>query len=241
MQNNRNDITDKTHWKKYWDNYRFDEIPRNVVFEKYMIKLTRGSSCIEIGGFPGIFAAYFYKRGIRDVSILDFHMDEQLVRQLEIKNGLPVNTIQCIQADFLNYTPEKTYDIVFSSGFIEHFQNTEDIIRRHVNLMSKNGQLLILIPNFLGFNGKIQAKYDPENLACHNLKSMEINRLKKIMEPYEFYECSVEYIGKPMLWLEPKPQNKPYRKKVKAMSYFSKLFPIKGRLLSPFIAIYARK
>ncbi len=212
-----------------------------MVFEKYMIKLTRGSSFIEIGGFPGIFAAYFYKRGIRDVSILDFHMNESIVRKLEKQNGLSQNTIQCIQTDFFSFESEKKYDIVFSSGFIEHFQDTADVIRRHVNLMSKNGQLLILIPNFLGLNGKIQARYDKENLDSHNLKSMEINYLKEIMKPYGFYEFSVEYIGKPMVWLEPKPENNNYRGKVKALSYFLKLFPVKGRLLSPFIAIYARK
>ena len=70
---------------------------------------------------------------------------------------------------------------------------------------------------------------------------MEINYLKEIMKPYGFYEFSVEYIGKPMVWLEPKPENNNYRGKVKALSYFLKLFPVKGRLLSPFIAIYARK
>ncbi|WP_436414166.1 class I SAM-dependent methyltransferase [Petrimonas sp.] len=236
-----NNITDQAHWDEYWKNYRFDKIPREVVFEKYMIKLTRGSSFIEIGGFPGIFAAYFYKRGIRDVSILDFHMNESIVRKLEKQNGLSQNTIQCIQADFFSFESEKKYDIVFSSGFIEHFQDTADVIRRHVNLMSKNGQLLILIPNFLGLNGKIQARYDKENLDSHNLKSMEINYLKEIMKPYGFYEFSVEYIGKPMVWLEPKPENNNYRGKVKTLSYFLKLFPVKGRLLSPFIAIYARK
>ncbi len=236
-----NNITDEAHWDEYWKNYRFDKIPREVIFEKYMIKLTRGSSFIEIGGFPGIFAAYFYKRGIRDVSILDFHMNESIVRKLEKQSGLPKNTIHCIQADFFIFESEKKYDIVFSSGFIEHFQDTADVIRRHVNLMSKNGQLLILIPNFLGLNGKIQARYDKENLDSHNLKSMEINYLKEIMKPYGFYEFSVEYIGKPMVWLEPKPENNNYRGKVKTLSYFLKLFPIKGRLLSPFIAIYARK
>ena len=240
MQAN-NKITDEAHWGEYWKNYRFDEIPRDVVFEKYMIKLTRGSSFIEIGGFPGIFAAYFHKRGIRDVSILDFHMNEDIVRKLEKQNGLLNHTIQCIQADFFNFETDKKYDIVFSSGFAEHFQDTADVIRRHVNLMSKNGQLLILIPNFRGLNGKIQARYDKENLNAHNLKSMEINYLKEIMKPYGFYDLSVEYIGKPMVWLEPKPENSKYRPRIKGLSYFLKLFPIKGRLLSPFIAIYARK
>ncbi len=236
-----NNITNEAHWEEYWKNYRFENVPREVVFEKYMIKLTRGSSCIEIGGFPGTFAAYFYKRGIRDVTILDFHMDECIVRELEEQNGLPQNTIQCIQADLFDYTPDRNYDIVFSLGFIEHFQNTKDVIERHVNLLSPKGQLLILIPNFLGLNGKIQAKYDPENLASHNLKSMEISFLKNIMKEFDLGNVEIDYFGKPMLWLEPKPENKKSRKIVKALSYASKLFPIKGKLLSPYIAIYARK
>ncbi len=239
QENNR--ITNEAHWNEYWKNYRIDKVPRDVVFEKYMMKLTHGSSFIEIGGFPGIFAAYFYKHGIRDVSILDFHLNEDIVRQLEQQNALPQNTIHCIRTDFFNFKTERTYDIVFSSGFAEHFQDTADVIRRHVNLMSEKGQLLILIPNFLGLNGKIQARFDPDNLAAHNLQSMDTKYLRGLMQNFGFSECSVEYIGKPMLWLEPKPENKKHLRKVKITSYLLKLFPIKGRLLSPFIAIYAKK
>lgn len=234
-------ITDEAHWAEYWTNYRFDQIPKEVVFEKYMINLTRGNSFIDIGGFPGVIAAFFYKRGIRDVSILDFHMDERVVRNMESQFGLLPETVQCVKADFLNFKSERKYDVVFSSGFMEHFHDTAGIIRRHVDLMSENGQLLILIPNFLGVNGKIQSLYDQENLDAHNLKSMEISELKKIMKNFEFNNYSVEYIGKPMVWLEPKPKNRKYRLRVKMLSYFLKLFPIKGKLLSPFIAIYATK
>ena len=46
---------------------------------------------------------------------------------------------------------------------------------------------------------------------------------------------------KAMLWLEPKPKNKRIRKWVKMLSYAVKLFPVKGRFLSPFIVVYARK
>ena len=54
-------------------------------------------------------------------------------------------------------------------------------------------------------------------------------------------EVSVDYLGKPMLWLEPKPENEGKRKWVKLFSYAIKLMPIKGKLLSPYIAIYARR
>jgi 2-polyprenyl-3-methyl-5-hydroxy-6-metoxy-1,4-benzoquinol methylase len=239
--NDQNKITDEAHWDKYWANYRYDEIPKKVVFEKFMPRLCKGHSFIEIGGFPGLFSAYFYHHGIRDVTLLDFHMQTDIVRQLEKNNQLPENSIKCIHADFFSFTPEKKYDVVFSSGFIEHFEDTRDVIRRHVDLMSEQGQLLILIPNFLGLNGKIQQRFDQENLEAHNLKSMEIPYLKEIMQSFSLHDLSVSYIGKPMLWLEPKPGTQGKRKWIKRLSYFVKLFPVKGRWLSPFIAIYARK
>ncbi len=241
MEDKTDNITDQSHWETYWKNYRFDEIPRKVVFEKFISKLVQGENFIEIGGFPGIFAAYFHNLGIGEVSILDFHMDESVVRGLEKQYGLPENTIRCIRADFTNFRTEKKYDIVFSSGFVEHFQDTRDVISRHVDLLSDKGQLLILLPNFLGLNGKLQQRFDKENLNAHNLKSMEISHLRKIMSSFDLRDVSVDYIGKPMLWLEPKPQNMKYRKTVKRASLFLKLFPIKGRFLSPFIAIYAKK
>lgn len=236
-----NKITDEAHWKSYWDNYRYDEIPKKVIFEKFMPRLREGKNFIEIGGFPGIFSAYFYHQGIRDVTLLDYYMQTDIVRRGEKNNGLPENSIRCIHADFFSYTPERQYDVVFSSGFVEHFEDTRDVIKRHVDLLSDEGQLLILIPNFLGLNGMIQRRLDRENLEAHNLKSMEISYLKEIIQTFDLHDVSVDYLGKPMLWLEPKPENRRKRKWVKILSYLVKLFPVKGRWLSPFIAIYARK
>ncbi len=236
-----NSITDKEYWDKYWKNYQYDKIPKKVVFERFMPKLTRGINFIEIGGFPGVNAAYFYRRGIRDVTILDFHINKEIVRNFEKINDLPEGTIQCIDNDFFAFSSEKKYDVVFSSGFIEHFEDTRDAITRHIDLLSEKGQLLIIIPNLLGLNGELQRRFDRENLDSHNLQSMKISYLKEIMQSFNLYDVSVGYLGKPMVWLEPKPENQKRRKWVKMLSYALKLFPVKGKLLSSYIAIYARK
>ena len=236
-----NSITDKEYWDNYWKNYQYDKIPKKVVFERFMPKLTRGINFIEIGGFPGVNAAYFYRRGIRDVTILDFHINKEIVRNFEKINDLPEGTIQCIDNDFFAFSSEKKYDVVFSSGFIEHFEDTRDAIARHIDLLSEKGQLLIIIPNFLGLNGELQRRFDRENLDSHNLQSMKISYLKEIMQSFNLYDVSVGYLGKPMVWLEPKPENQKRRKWVKMLSYALKLFPVKGKLLSSYIAIYARK
>lgn len=236
-----NKITDKEYWDNYWDNYQYDKVPKKVVFEKYMPLLAEGGNFIEIGGFPGVFATTFFKRGIKDVTILDYYINKNVVRNFENINGLPSETIRYIESDFFAFSSDKKYDVVFSFGFIEHFEDTQDVISRHVDLLSENGQLLIIIPNFLGLNGKIQEKYDKQNLDAHNLRSMEIPYLEKTMKQFPLKDLTVEYIGKPMLWLEPKPENKDKGKWIKKLSYAVKLFPVKGKFLSPFIAIYARK
>lgn len=241
MNENNNKITDKEYWERYWENYRYDKIPRKAVFAPFTPRLCEGESFIEIGGFPGVIAAYFHQRGIGDVSILDYHINAGIVRKLEISNGMPEGTIRCIESDFFAFSSGKKYDVVFSLGFIEHFEDTRDVVKRHVELLSEKGQLLIIIPNFLGLNGKLQRRFDRENLDAHNLQSMEIPRLKEIMQTFNLHNVSVDYLGKPMLWLEPKPENIKKRKWVKLLSYTLKLFPVKGRLLSPYIAIYARK
>jgi len=236
-----NNITDKAYWEKYWSEYRFDKIPGKVVFASFMSRLSSGKSFIDIGGFPGLYAVYFYKNGFRDVTLLDYHMNRDVVREFERINNLPENSIQCIHTDFFAFTPGKKYDVVFSSGFVEHFEDTEDVIRRHVELLSEQGQLLIIIPNFLGLNGMIQERFDRENLEAHNLRSMDINYLKRLMPKFDLHDLSVDYIGKPMVWIEPKAANKNRRRWVKMLSYAIKLIPVKGKFLSPFIAIYARK
>jgi hypothetical protein len=131
--------------------------------------------------------------------------------------------------------------VVFSSGFIEHFEDTEDVIRRHVELLSEQGQLLIIIPNFLGLNGMIQKRFDRENLEAHNLRSMDINYLKQLMLSFNLKDLSVDYLGKPMVWLEPKSLNRRNGRWIKMLSYAIKLIPVKNRFFSPFIAIYARR
>jgi len=240
-----NNLTDRRFWEEYWANYQYEKIPPQTFFDKYLDKnvlCKDNPTFIEIGGFPGTMSIYFHKKYSCNVSLLDFFIDESIVHKLEEKNNLQKNTISCIEHDFFTFTSNKLYDIVFSLGFIEHFNNTEDVIRRHVNLLDSGGYLLIILPNFLGLNGIIQKKFDPENFAAHNLKSMDITYLKKIMNGFNLQDTKVEYTIKPIVWLEPKPTTSRFVKLfVKSLSYFIKLFPIRSRFLSPYIIISAKK
>ena len=135
------------------------------------------------------------------------------------------------------------FDLVYSIGFIEHFEDTRDVIKRHVDLLANNGHLLIVLPNLLGLNGLIQKRFDRHNFDAHNLKSMDMDFLKSIMDQLPVKDVFVDYVGKPMVWLEPDASrnSKFKRMAVKTLSYSIKLIPIKGKFLSPYIIIRANK
>lgn len=232
-------LTDRNYWKEYWSHYEYEKIPSKVPFKKFLPLVDGAKSFAEIGGFPGTYAAYFYKQGCPDVTLLDFYIDKEMVNHFEQINDIPRDTIHCVESDFFAFKPDKRYELVFSYGFIEHFDDTKDVVARHCSLLDENGKLLILLPNFRGINGLIQYLFDRKTLRAHNLNSMKISVLKGIMAELGFPEATVEYTRKPIVWLEPHPGNGLLRKMVKLLSYALKLFPIKGRLLSPYIIVYA--
>ena len=238
-----NELTDKELWKEYWKNYRYEKISDKVIYKDYLPRLKGKQSFIEIGGFPGANAIYFYRNICKDSSLLDFYIDMEMVNKLECINDVPINSINCIESDFFKYNPEKQYDIVCSVGFIEHFEDTEDVIQKHIELLSDNGTLLIVLPNFRGLNGFIQYLFDRENLKIHNLNSMKITNLKQIIRKTDLKNIEIRYTKKPMLWVEPKPKrgNKLVRKVIYMLSCILKIVPVRCRLLSPYIIIYAEK
>ena len=59
-----NSFTDRAHWEEYWQNYPHGGLPEKMVFSSFVPRLREGKSFIEIGGFPGSHAAFFYRQGV---------------------------------------------------------------------------------------------------------------------------------------------------------------------------------
>jgi len=167
--------------------------------------------------------------------MLDFYIDKQVVEKMEMVNHLPKATIHCIESDFFTFQTEQKYDVVFSSGFIEHFQDTKNVIDKHIELLSEKGVLLFLLPNFRGLNGWLNKIFDRKSYDTHNINSMRLDFLRAIMNETALQNVKVQYNSKPMLWLATK--NKIVKILVKCGSHLLKFVPIPSRLLSPFIVI----
>jgi 2-polyprenyl-3-methyl-5-hydroxy-6-metoxy-1,4-benzoquinol methylase len=195
------EFTDDKFWKLYWDKHNFEK-KGSVFFENLVKDFPRNTKLLEIGGFPGKFAAYFIKKFNCDVTILDSYIDSVKIRKVEEINGIEPNSIKYIKANFLDALLNEDYDIVCSLGFLEHFINTKDIIERHLQCLKKGGILFITIPNFKSINGLVQRIFHRENYIRHNIKCMDVPLLEGILKKLEMEKFIVEYYGHPTIWLE---------------------------------------
>jgi 2-polyprenyl-3-methyl-5-hydroxy-6-metoxy-1,4-benzoquinol methylase len=196
-----NEYTNLEFWKKYWTQYSFQQT-KDVFFRNLITDLPKQGRLLEIGGFPGGFAAYFYRNYGYDVAFLDYFIDPSIVNKVEIINEIPLGTIKYINEDLFKTKIHEEYDVVCSFGFLEHFEDTSSILIKHLQFLKNNGVLLVTIPNFRGINGWIQRIFHVENLKKHNLKCMNISKLKKIMSACNVKTFEVDYVGVPVVWLE---------------------------------------
>lgn len=75
--------------------------------------------------------------------------------------------------DFFATTfPSRSFDVVYSLGVVEHFDDPRTIIQKHADLLAPGGKALVVIPNYGGLYGALQRYCDPENLGIHNLNIM---------------------------------------------------------------------
>lgn len=170
-------------WEKFIDKYfSFDET----------------KSVVEVGSAPGTHVVKFSKKfGYKPYGIEYTDDGAELNRAVFRKNGIPEENV--IHADFLDPAFQSRYkdffDIVISSGFLEHFTNPKEVVRCHLNILKPGGLLLISIPNFRYINFALKSFFGKEFIGTHNLDLMDLDAFRDCFdfENLEIVEC--RYIG----------------------------------------------
>ncbi|QPH38166.1 class I SAM-dependent methyltransferase [Pedobacter endophyticus] len=244
-------LTDRAFWANYWENKKniAIKLPQNYLFHQQLaeiIEQNKVNTAIELGGFPGYYAVFLKKYFGLDITLLDYFIHPPVVNELLKKNGLTEKDIHIIETDLFNYQPEQQYDLVLSCGLIEHFNDTADIINRHIAFVKPGGTLFITLPNFKAVNGWFQKTFDKENYDKHNIDSMNPELLKSICEKAGLKEVKAGYFGRFSIWLENENQKSmPTRLFKKAVwltgKVFTKIIPFESKSLSPYIILVAKK
>lgn len=244
-------LTDRDFWVKYWES-KTDlsaVIPENYLFHRQLTDIVANEkvkTAIELGGFPGYYAVFLKKYLKLDVTLLDYFVHQPITQQLLKTNGLADDDIKIIETDLFKYEPAQQYDLVLSCGLIEHFLDTEDIIKKHIAFVKPGGTLFITLPNFKSVNGWFQKNFDKENYDKHNIDCMDPALLSAICERAGLKEVKASYFGKFSIWLENEKQRSFGLRLFKKIIWlkgkvFTKLFPFESKALSPYIILQAKK
>jgi SAM-dependent methyltransferase len=220
-------LTDKAFWTNYWESKTdiIEKIPKNHTFHHQLetiIASQNTESAIELGGFPGYYAVFLKKYFNLNVTLLDYFIHPPIIGALLKENVLNETDITLIESDLFNYQPEKQYDLVLSCGLIEHFNDTADIINKHIRFLKPGGTLLITLPNFKSVNGWLQKNFDFEHYNKHNICSMDINLLEDICKKFNLTDIRVNYYGRVSVLVE-NEQQKPI-----GVRFFKKLVLVAG-------------
>lgn len=244
------ELTSKAFWLDYWESHKNDvlvKVPEQnlftpifvQLFKKYPIKTT-----CELGGFPGSFSVYLKKKYQTESTLVDYVIHSGIMEEFLKTNDLKSSDLKVIEADVFQYEPQEKYDLVYSIGLIEHFENTQNIIEQHLKFIHPGGQLLLLLPNFTGLNGWFQKTFDKSNYDKHYIPSMNPNLLANICQKLGLMNIEAGFLGKFGLWLEKENEKSSFARFLKKTIWFLgkvffKIFPIESKLFSPYIVVKA--
>jgi SAM-dependent methyltransferase len=232
-------------WDEEWSKHSGNFISKPTIdglLKKYL-PVDANRYLIEFGSSPGNNLLYFAKTFHYKVTGLDY-AGVQVTRDFLNKHNL---SYTLIDEDMFKWKSEDKYDVVFSTGVVEHFDPIDTVFNIHKDACKKGGYVVICIPHVRYFNKFIADLFQPGFSAIHNLKMMKPQILKKQFEDhYDILYCN--YYKTSLLDIDPNYDflgNKKFLKKVhkclRTVSAVCGLDNIPNRFFSPNIVVIAKK
>ncbi len=163
-------------------------------------RIRPGMKVLEIGCAPGKMLSWVAKGLGADVSGLDYSpQGVDVTRWLLGEMGIDADIRQ--EDVFETSFAPASFDVVYSNGVIEHFEDPRELVAIHVRLLRPGGIAIILIPNYSGVYGRLQRHFDPENLAIHNLAIMNEEALRNLAPRSGDESVNVYRTGLPSPWI----------------------------------------
>lgn len=250
------DKAGRNFWEKAWEENplgRYHRIERYLAINKKLDNLFKrfldkgNKKILEIGCAKGKQLIHFSKEFGYEVCGIDYSEKGVELAKQNLKIAGVEGTILCEDV-FQTSFKEESFDIVYSMGLIEHFEDPSEIIDTHIKLLKKGGTLIITIPNFkdsLSFTlNKIRGK-EKTLLETHNLSIMDKKVLSELLQGKGIKILTLDYFGpidlteffssakvKPMLYL---------MHIVNQIVGYATFFMPSSRYFSPYLVLIAEK
>jgi 2-polyprenyl-3-methyl-5-hydroxy-6-metoxy-1,4-benzoquinol methylase len=247
-ERNADDLTPQSVWDERYRDLDMECAEEECQFQELFDKYLPGNGTLfEVGCYPGRLMIYLGRKLGYVVSGIDRtpYVHDRLRSRLE-KCGVKCGEL--IEGDFFKFQSEKKYDVVCSFGFIEHFSDTEDVLKRHVALLKPGGILVISAPNFVGAVQFLLHNWlDRDNLSQHNLTATNLDEWSRILMKLGMHTSYSNYYGTAGFWVEADPSRAQPLKRlfVKLIQYSmmmcDKLLDYPNAAISPFMISISRK
>lgn len=244
MKSNVQDAAGKAYWESVWSKLPPIQPYGGPVFEHHPV-LSRflanagGGEAIEIGCVPGNYLVYLAKEFGYRVSGIDYSSNVGYVRENLKRNGIePAGLFDC---DLFTFTPPRLYDLVFSVGFVEHFDDHQTVVQKHADLAADGGLVVIIVPNLTHLHAMLCRWFAPEVLRVHRFPLMHEPVLRRCLEAagLKVLHCSYNRTFRPTYGL-PLPFDVVSRAIQKGLRTLA-LDNIGNRFASPYLISVSRK
>ena len=178
-----------------WDK-KYSELPTSICFKKFLLlkeihdllnrflPIDSSFKSLEIGSGSGSWMSYFHNQFQYNVSGIDILKSSIKLSQKNLNiQKIPYDKLIC--ADILTYSSPIQYDLVYSFGTIEHFDDPVTILRKMDSLVKKGGYLFIEVPHFNKINLFLSRIFQSKKsyikyTSIHNLYILNLNSFRTL-------------------------------------------------------------
>jgi SAM-dependent methyltransferase len=174
----QNALTDESYWDSVWSFFDQDpaglEPPRiypepTALWRDDAIGrfLARGRRFLEIGAGGSPWPAHVAQKYGAEAWGIDFSRPGLALAARAVASNHRL--VRLIEGDFFDPAklPAGTFDLVYSSGFVEHFTSPQPLMKRMAELLKPDGVVVTSVPNLGGLNGTLQRLADRETFDRH--------------------------------------------------------------------------
>jgi SAM-dependent methyltransferase len=129
---------------------------------------TKQSRVLEIGGGGSRVLPYLGLKFGFEVCGTDFSLSGCRLLHANLALVGISGTVVCEDL-FRSSLRGESFDLVYSSGLIEHFEDTVTVVGEHIRLLKRGGRLVLIVPNLLGLQGKLIERLAPPLWRVHKV------------------------------------------------------------------------